>query len=138
MRGNDRCGNNRSRFHCNGKRVFSSASPSILFSGCQGYFPFLKWLGYEVNHTPSSNAEVKNEWSYTSTLPICLLGVYWDNFTFYFYLYLLPRPDVWIMCFLCKIEELVLMRFMLTVVPRSLLCNGYQVFPGGKAARAWH
>jgi hypothetical protein len=106
--------------------------PSIQFTGCQGYFPFLKWLGYEVNHTPPSVAEVKNEWSYTSTLPICLLGVHWGK------LYLLPQPNVWIMCFLCKIEELVLMQVMLTVVPPSLLCSGYQVFPGGKAARAWH
>jgi len=35
--------------------------PSIHFSGCQGYFPFIKWLGYEDNHTPPSIAEVKNE-----------------------------------------------------------------------------
>jgi len=31
------------------------------------------------------------------------------------------------MCFLCKIEELVLMQVMLTVVPPSLLCSGYQI-----------
>ena len=103
--------------------------------GAKAISPFLKWLGYEVNHTSPSNAEDKNEWSYTSTLPICLLGVYWDNFTLY--LYLLPQPGVWIICFLCKIEGLVLTRFMLLVVPRSLLYNGYQVFPRGKAAGAW-
>jgi hypothetical protein len=57
--------------------------PSILFNGSQGYFPFLKWLRYELNHTPPSVAEVKNEWSYTSTLPICLHVVDWENFIFY-------------------------------------------------------
>jgi hypothetical protein len=34
-----------------------------------------KLLGHEVNHSPPSTAEVKNEWSYTSTPPICLHDV---------------------------------------------------------------
>ena len=52
----------------------------------------------------------------------CLLGK----------LYLVPQPDVW-MCFLCTIEELVLMQVMLTVVPPSLLCSGYRIsFPEAK------
>jgi hypothetical protein len=39
----------------------------------------------EVDHSPPSSADVKNAWSYTSTLPIRLHGVvltYRDNFTF--------------------------------------------------------
>jgi hypothetical protein len=32
--------------------------------------PGVKWPGREVDHSPPSNAEVKNEWSYTSTPPI--------------------------------------------------------------------
>jgi len=34
-----------------------------------------KQLGCEVNHPPPSSAKVKNEWSYTSTPPVCLHGV---------------------------------------------------------------
>ena len=39
-----------------------------------------------VDHSPSSNAEVKNEWSYTSALSVtvCLHDVYRNNFTFTF------------------------------------------------------
>ena len=39
----------------------------------------VKGLGNEVNHSYSSNAEVKNEWSYTSTPHLCLHGVDGDN-----------------------------------------------------------
>ena len=35
----------------------------------------------EVNHSPTTSAEVKNEWSYTSTLPIWLHGVDIENFS---------------------------------------------------------
>jgi hypothetical protein len=35
----------------------------------------LKGLGREADHSPPSSAEVKNPWSYTSTLPILLHGV---------------------------------------------------------------
>jgi hypothetical protein len=35
----------------------------------------IKWSGREADHSPPSNAEVKNAWSYTSTPPIHLNGV---------------------------------------------------------------
>jgi hypothetical protein len=35
----------------------------------------VKLPGHEADHSPSSSAEVKNAWSYTSTPPICLHGV---------------------------------------------------------------
>jgi hypothetical protein len=35
----------------------------------------VKWPGREVDHSPPSSAEVKNAWSYTSTLLIHLQGV---------------------------------------------------------------
>jgi hypothetical protein len=35
----------------------------------------VKWPGREADHSPPSSAEVKNAWSYTSTLPIRLHGV---------------------------------------------------------------
>jgi hypothetical protein len=36
----------------------------------------------EVDHSPPSNAKIKNEWSYTSTPPTYLPGVDRDKFTF--------------------------------------------------------
>jgi len=38
-----------------------------------------KGPGNEVNHSHSSNAEGKNEWSYTSSPHLCLRGVDGDN-----------------------------------------------------------
>jgi len=32
-------------------------------------FPEVKWLGHEADQSPPSNAEIKDLWSYTSTLP---------------------------------------------------------------------
>jgi hypothetical protein len=37
--------------------------------------PGVKWPGHESNYSPPSNAEIKNGWSYTSTLPKRLHGV---------------------------------------------------------------
>ena len=48
-----------------------------------GYFPGLKRPECHVGHSRPCSVEVKNEWSYTSTSPICLHGVDRDNFTFY-------------------------------------------------------
>jgi hypothetical protein len=35
----------------------------------------VKWPGHECDHSPPSNAKVKNAWSYTSTPPIHLHGM---------------------------------------------------------------
>jgi hypothetical protein len=43
-------------------------------------FSGLKWPGREVDHSPPPGAEVKNEWSCTFDLPICLHGVDRENF----------------------------------------------------------
>jgi len=45
--------------------------------------PFLgfKWPEHEAHHSPTSSAKIKNEWSYTSTPPICFHGTYRDNLT---------------------------------------------------------
>jgi hypothetical protein len=37
--------------------------------------PGIKWLEREADHSPPSNAEVKNAWSYTSTLPYAFMTV---------------------------------------------------------------
>jgi hypothetical protein len=38
----------------------------------------------EVNHLPPSSSEYKEDWSYTSTAPVCLQGVDRENFAFTF------------------------------------------------------
>jgi hypothetical protein len=43
--------------------------------------PGAKRPGREVNHPFPSSAEVKNEWSYTSTLPVCCHHLDRENFT---------------------------------------------------------
>jgi hypothetical protein len=54
----------------------------------------VKWLGLEADHSPSSNVEGKNAWSYTSTLPVCLHGMvlykkkHRDSFIIYIYVYM--------------------------------------------------
>jgi hypothetical protein len=41
--------------------------PSLLFSGYRSFLPKIMWPGSEDDHSPPTNADVKNEWSYTST-----------------------------------------------------------------------
>ena len=41
----------------------------------------VRWLRREVDHTSPFNAEVKKEWSYTSTHPICLQGTERGSFS---------------------------------------------------------
>jgi hypothetical protein len=51
----------------------------------EAFSPQGKWQGHDVDHLCPCSAKVKIEWSYTSTLPICLHGKDWDNLTFIFY-----------------------------------------------------
>ena len=44
----------------------------------------LKWLGRVVDYSPSSGAEVENDWSYISAPPISLHGMDMDNFASFF------------------------------------------------------
>jgi len=58
---------------------FQTGPQNFLLSVCQS--PFLGER-HEVDNPPPAIAEVRNEWSYTSTPPIFLHGVDRDNFTF--------------------------------------------------------
>ena len=58
--------------------LFSKTSKLIVRFTSQGE----KQLGHKVHHSPPSSAEDKNEWSYTSTPPVCLPGMDRDSFTF--------------------------------------------------------
>jgi hypothetical protein len=51
-----------------------------------GFSSVLKRPRRDVNHPSSSTAEIKNEWSYTSTPPIWLHGVNRDSFTHLYFL----------------------------------------------------
>jgi hypothetical protein len=58
-------------------------APSVLLSEYQGPFPqAVKWSDHEADHSPLSTVTVKNDWSYTSTPPVYLHGVYRDSFYF--------------------------------------------------------
>ena len=74
-----------------GKRFSSSpewsdcpCGPSSLIQCVLVPFPGVKWPAYDVNQSPPSSAEFKNEWSCTSASPKCFHGVDKDNFTFTF------------------------------------------------------
>ena len=67
------------------KRSYRLWGPPIpLFSWYRRPFPGVKRAGREVRYSrPSSscNTDVKNEWSYTSSPPMCLCGMDRENFT---------------------------------------------------------
>ena len=60
------------------KRGFSVTQQSRLTPGLKQppiqWVPGFFFVGYEVHHSTPSSAVVKNEWSHTSTPPICLHG----------------------------------------------------------------
>ena len=45
-------------------------------------FPGNKVAGCEADQSPQSSADIKHEWSDTSTPPVCLHCMYGDSFTF--------------------------------------------------------
>ena len=55
--------------------------PGLLFSECPGTVPGIRRSGRQVNHLPSSGAEVENKWSYSCTPPITFHGVESVNFS---------------------------------------------------------
>lgn len=67
--------------------------PSLLWNWYRGSFTEVKLPGRESDHSSPSDAEVENDWSYTSAPPICLHGVRMENFTFSS---LFPSSDSWL------------------------------------------
>jgi hypothetical protein len=71
-----------------GKRfLFSAKRPDMLLGPpsppCNGYWailPGVNRLGHEVDHSLPSSAEVRNEWSCTSSCPTCFHVVDRDSF----------------------------------------------------------
>jgi len=65
---------------------------------CLSLPPGIQETGRDINHSPSTTAEVKNEWRYTSTPPICLQildteGVTWIDLA----------QDIVVAAFWCRI-----------------------------------
>jgi hypothetical protein len=60
--------------------------PFLLFNGCRGSFPGVKWperevkLFPQINHFSPASAEDKSKWIYTSISPICFHGLEKENF----------------------------------------------------------
>jgi len=84
-----------------GQRFFSSPKrpnrlwdpPNLLISGYRRSLPEIKRLRCAYDIWNPSSADVKNEWSYTSSPPIFLLGVDRDSFT----IFIVPcQPDVYV------------------------------------------
>jgi hypothetical protein len=68
-----------------GKRFFSLPKrPDRLWTPLTLKFngTGVTWVCRDIDHSPSSSAEVKNEWSYTSASPIYLHCVDKENFIF--------------------------------------------------------
>jgi hypothetical protein len=57
--------------------------PNLRFSGYGDSASEAKRLGRDVGYSPPSSAEVKNEWSYTSTPPMQFPGVGRNTVTFF-------------------------------------------------------
>jgi len=60
----------------------SGVLPSLLFKGYRSSFSEIKRPGSDVHNSPSSSAEVKNEWSYTSSSSPWLHGLDRINLSF--------------------------------------------------------
>jgi hypothetical protein len=69
--------------------------PSLPINGHRGSFPEVKWPEREVNHSPPSSAEVKNEWSFTSIPPLRFMALTGKTllFTFLTATYLHTQPS---------------------------------------------
>jgi hypothetical protein len=64
-------------------RTVSGAHPASYSVGTGFFFLGVNRPWREVDHSPPSTAELKNEWSHTSAPTVCLYDVRTDRFTFY-------------------------------------------------------
>jgi len=74
--------------------IVQNVRPALGPPSLGGYRCFIQGImqpGRDVDHSPPSSAEFKNEWSCISSSPVCLYGLQWDNFTFFFHAFLSTR-----------------------------------------------
>ena len=57
----------------------SGVQPATCSKGKKRYSAGVNFPGTEADQSPSSSAEVKNEWKYASALPMCLNSLYRNN-----------------------------------------------------------
>jgi hypothetical protein len=61
--------------------------PSLLYSGYNVSFPGVKRPGHGVYHPPPPSAKIKERYTYTSTLPLSLHGLFYGEHHIYLYHY---------------------------------------------------
>jgi hypothetical protein len=71
----------------NFRQTASGADSTSDSMGTAGYFQRFKLAGGETGHTLPSSVKVKNEWNYTSILPMRLHGIHKENFTVVYLLF---------------------------------------------------
>ena len=76
-------------------QTYPTAHPSACSTGNRHAFYGVKWLQYESVHSPSTSNEVREEWSYTSTLPTRLPGEHRNNCTSLYYYILVMTTDLY-------------------------------------------
>jgi hypothetical protein len=57
------------------RQVLGPTQPTIQWVLLTRRFAQVKWLGLEANHSPSTSAEIKKAWIYTSTPLLCLHSI---------------------------------------------------------------
>jgi len=62
-----------------------------------GSFPRGKWQGHEYHRSPSSSAEVKNEWSSCTSAPLMCLDDK-EQGSLYLYLYQIQAGNLPLLC----------------------------------------
>jgi hypothetical protein len=61
-------------------QIFDPSGPSVQWAP-EALSHSVKEPGHKANHSAPSSGIVKNEWSCTSSPPICLYGMYRSSFT---------------------------------------------------------
>jgi len=95
-----------------GQNIFIFSKTSILalwptqtsLQGVLWFFPGVKASGREVDRSPPSSAEVRNEWSFTSTPHTCIHGVEMKIFAL---LFLLFSDNMECLCYFYGLVELL-------------------------------
>ena len=68
-------------YFCKTAQTGSGSYPDCYSMGSRILTLGVKWPGHEVDHSPLSSAEVKSEWSYNSSPPVCIQGMGSYNLT---------------------------------------------------------
>jgi len=87
-------------YFCRTAQTGCGSNPHCYSVGSRILALEVKWPGHEADHSPLSSAEVKSEWGYTSSPPICFHGM--DRVTLWYLVQHIHHAHVW----LCSLTEL--------------------------------